>query len=103
MGGQGLGRWPSYGSLTSAEETTEDYFALEIREVKRHGLMAPEAEEIPGVARLEWIPAGFGGELGGFLRPWFLCPRAGCQRRERSSTVGSRNGGCAGARWPPSS
>ena len=68
-------------SRTPSKESTEDYLALDIREVKREGLIDPDQEEIPGVARLEWISAGFGGGSGGFLRPWFVCPRAGCQRR----------------------
>ncbi len=81
MGGPGSGRWPGWLGGSPCKETTEDYFALDVREVKRFGLIAPMAEEIPGVARLQWIPAGFGGEQGGYLRPWFLCPRAGCARR----------------------
>lgn len=79
MGGPGSGRRP--GRRSSCKETTLDYFALDIREVKRFGLIVRGQEEILGVARLEWIPAGFGGAEGGFLRPWFLCPRAGCHRR----------------------
>ncbi len=77
MGGLGSGRWPEE---SRRKETTEDYFALDIRQVKRFGLIAPNQEKIPGVARIEWIPAGFGGgAAGGFERPWFLCPR--CQKR----------------------
>jgi hypothetical protein len=41
---------------------------LDIRAVKRHGLIAPDQEEIPGVAHIEWAPAGFGSDLG-LLRP----------------------------------
>ncbi len=81
MGGLGSGRWPSKLGGGPRKETTEDYFALDIREVKRYGLVAPGQDEIFGVAHLEWVPAGFGGERGGFLRPWFLCPREGCGRR----------------------
>lgn len=81
MGGPGSGRWQGYMSLTPSKETTEEYFALDIREVKRHSLIVPDQEEIPGMARLEWISSGFGTGEGHALRPWFLCPRAGCQRR----------------------
>ena len=81
VGGLGSGRWPSYISITPSKETTEDYFALDIRQIKRHGLIAPLAEEIPGVARLEWITSGFGAGEGYALRPWFLCPKDGCHRR----------------------
>ncbi len=82
MGGLGSGRWPGYMSLTiPLKETTEDYFPLDIRAVKRHGLIAPGTEEIPGVALIEWVSSGFGAREGTFLRPWFLCPRDGCGRR----------------------
>jgi hypothetical protein len=66
---------------TPSKKTTEDYFALDVRAVKRHGLIAQGAEEIPGVALIEWASSGFGASEGQFLRPWFLCPRDGCQRR----------------------
>ncbi len=81
MGGLGSGRWPGYMSLTPSKESTEDYFALDIRAVKRHGLISQGAEEIPGVALIEWTSSGFGAGEGHFLRPWFLCPRDGCARR----------------------
>ncbi len=68
-------------SFTPLKETTEDYFALDIRAVKRHGLIAQGAEEIPGVALIEWASSGFGAGEGYCLRPWFLCPRDGCGRR----------------------
>jgi len=75
VGGPGSGRWPRDFGINRGKETTEDYFALDVREVKGLGLIDAEAmpEEIPGVARIEWIPAGFGSKVG-FLRPWFLCP-----------------------------
>jgi hypothetical protein len=65
------------------KETTEDYVALDIREIKRHGLIDTEEmpEELPGVARIEWISSGFGGGEGHYLRPWFRCPGEKCGRR----------------------
>ena len=81
MGGLGSGRWPAWLDGSACKETTEDYFALDIRAVKRHGLIADGQEEIPGVARIEWISAGFGAGDGHVLRPWFLCPREECHRR----------------------
>src|SRR5829696_5138687 len=70
---------------SACKKTTEDYFALDVREVKRHGVIDAEAmqEELAGVARIEWISAGFGGSPGEdyALRPWFLCPREKCGRR----------------------
>ena len=68
---------------SQCKETTEDYFALDIREVKRHGLIDAEEmpEELVGVATIEWISAGFGAGEGYALRPWFLCPRDNCGRR----------------------
>lgn len=82
VGGFGSGRWPGYMSLTMPlKKTTEDYFPLDIRAVKRHGLISQGAEEIPGVALIEWVSSGFGAGEGYCLRPWFLCPRDGCGRR----------------------
>jgi hypothetical protein len=68
VGGLGSGRRPSWLDGSPCKQTTEDYFALDIRAVKRHGLIAPDQEEIPGVAHIEWAPAGFGSDLG-LLRP----------------------------------
>jgi len=62
---------------SQCKETTEDYFALDIRKVKRHGLIDAEAmpEELPGLARIEWISSGFARAAEGcYLRPWFRCP-----------------------------
>ncbi len=67
--------------LNPPKETTEDYFPLDIRAVKRHGLITQGAEEIPGVAFIEWVSSGFGAGEEQFLRPWFRCPREGCGRR----------------------
>ena len=92
MGGPGSGRWPDE---RPCKETTEDYFALDIREVKRFSLIALGQEEILGVAHIEWVPTGFGGS-GGFLRPWFLCPREGCQKRVPILYGDSESGGHPG-------
>ena len=75
MGGFGSGRLPGY---PTGKQTTDDYFALDIRELKRRGLIAHPQRQLPGVARIEWAPAGFGNPLA--LRPWFLCPRNDCQK-----------------------
>ena len=83
MGGVYSGRWLSWMDGSHCKETTEDYFALDIREVKRHGLIDAEAmpEGISDVARIEWISSGFGSGEGYARRPWFLCPREDCGRR----------------------
>lgn len=80
MGGPGSGRWPDE---SPRKETTEDYFALDIREAKRYGLIAPDQQELPGLAHIEWITSGFCGAAAGgcYLRPWFLCPRDECGKR----------------------
>jgi hypothetical protein len=79
MGGPGSGRRPAWLDESPRKETTEDYFPLDVREVRRHGLIGPDQQELPGVARIVWIPAGFG--LPRALRPWFLCPRDECGTR----------------------
>jgi hypothetical protein len=38
VGGLYSGRWPSWMDGSACKETTDDYFALDIREVKRQGL-----------------------------------------------------------------
>jgi len=81
VGGPGSGRWPSWVDGSESKETTEDYFALDIREVKRHGLIETGQNELVGIARIEWISAGFGAGEGHFLRPWFRCPRKKCWKR----------------------
>jgi hypothetical protein len=81
VGGFGSGRRPAWLDGKACKETTEDYFALDIRAAKRHDLISVDQEEIPGIARIVWISAGFGTGEGHALRPWFLCPREGCQRR----------------------
>lgn len=63
------------------KETTEDYFALDIRAVKRHSLIDTGQEELLGISPIEWIPSGFGAGEGHYLRPWFRCPREKCGRR----------------------
>lgn len=77
MGGPGSGRLAG----DPRKETTEDYFGLDVREAKRHGLIDPGQQELPGVARIVWIPAGFGLPQTQALRPWFLCPRNECGKR----------------------
>ncbi len=83
MGGVGSGRQPAWLTGSPSKETTEDYFALDIREAKRYGLIAPGFEELPGIARIEWITSGFGAPQGSdcYLRPWFRCPRKECGKR----------------------
>lgn len=49
MEGIGSGRWP--GEIPG-KENTEDYVALDIREAKRLGLIAPDQQELPGIARI---------------------------------------------------
>jgi hypothetical protein len=61
VGGVGSGRRPAWLTGSPSKETTEDYFALDIREAKRYGLIAPGLQELPGIARIEWITSGFGG------------------------------------------
>jgi hypothetical protein len=57
-------------------KTTDELPALDIRKLKRAGVIAPEQELVEGVAHLEWTPCNFGGE-----RPWFVCPGKGCAKR----------------------
>ncbi len=57
-------------------KTTDELPALEVRKLKRAGVIAPEQELVEGVAHLEWTPCNFGGE-----RPWFVCPGKGCAKR----------------------
>ncbi len=57
-------------------KTTDELPALDVRKLKRVGLIAPGQERLQGVASLEWTPCNLGGE-----RPWFVCPHEGCSRR----------------------
>ena len=86
MGGLGSGIYPR---KRRAKRTTEDLPALDVRALKREGLITPGQEELfiaeakPAAVRLRiaWTPSGFiGGGLGP-LRPAFVCPGAGCGRR----------------------
>ena len=82
MGGPGSGRKPAWlDDRTHCKETTEDYFALDIRAVKRHGLITTGQEGLLGIARIVWRSSGFGAPEGSHLRPWFICPLEDCQRR----------------------
>ena len=64
--------WPE----EDGRKTTDGLPALDVRELKRDGLIGPGQELAEGVARLAWTPCNFGGE-----RPWFVCPGEGCGRR----------------------
>ncbi len=57
-------------------KTTNEIPALDVRKLKRAGLIASGQEQLEGVAHLEWTPCNFGGE-----RPWFVCPGEGCGQR----------------------
>jgi hypothetical protein len=72
VGGFGSGRLPG----GSGRHTTDDLPALDVRELKRAGLIDPGQERVENVARLAWTPCGIGG-----ARPWFVCPGEGCGRR----------------------
>ncbi len=51
-------RWPGeYG-----RKTTDELPALDVRQLKRDGLIAPSQELVKGVARLAWTQCNFGGE-----------------------------------------
>ena len=96
MGGIGSGRRPGEGSM---RVTTDEVHALDVRDLKRKGLIAAGQERVgvvtrfrkrsrrlaPGEKRivelvanlrLTWTPCNYGGS-----RPWFLCPGEGCGRR----------------------
>ncbi len=72
MGGIGSGRWRG----ESGRWTTDDLSTLDVRALKRAGLIAPAQEGVEGVAHLAWTPCNFGGS-----RPWFVCPGDDCGRR----------------------
>lgn len=57
-------------------KTTDELSALNVRELKRAGLIDLGQELVEGVAHLSWTPCNFGGS-----RPWFVCPGEGCGRR----------------------
>jgi hypothetical protein len=73
--------------------TTDQLSGLDVRELKRAGLISPGQElvcvkvnfrkrgeervvEVEGRLRLVWPPCNYGGHT----RPWFLCPGEGCGR-----------------------
>ena len=80
MGGVGSGRQRS--TLDNHRQTTDQFGTVDIRSLKRKGLITPGLEWIGGGPydapwlALEWTPCNFGGE-----RPWFICPGEGCGRR----------------------
>ncbi len=57
-------------------QTTDEHPALDVRELKRTGLIRPGQELVEGIAHIAWTPCNFGGS-----RPWFVCPGKGCARR----------------------
>ena len=94
MGGKGSGRRPGEGSM---RVTTDQLPSLDVRDLKREGLIAGGQERVGVVARfrkrsrrlapgekrivklvanlrLTWTPCNYGGS-----RPWILCQ--GCGRR----------------------
>ncbi|MDP9484967.1 MAG: hypothetical protein M3Q49_04085 [Actinomycetota bacterium] len=82
MGGWGSGKYAREG----ARRTTDDLLALDVRTLKREGVIAQGQEELAvagGALRLglEWTPSGFAGKR--HPRPWFVCPvpEGGCGRR----------------------
>ena len=64
--------WPG----EDGRKTTDEFPALDVRKLKRAGLISPGQELVEGVAHLAWTPCNFGGS-----RPWFVCPGEGCTRR----------------------
>ena len=56
--------------------TTDEVAALDVRALKRAGLIGPGQEVVEGIADLAWTPCNFGG-----FRPWFLCPSGECGKR----------------------
>lgn len=71
MDGFGSDRWPEEGG----RKTTDELPALDVRELKRDGLIDQGQELVEGVAHLAWTSCNFGGS-----RPWFVCPGEGCAR-----------------------
>ncbi len=97
MGGIGSGRRRSESGRR--KQTTDQLPALDVRHLKRCGMIHPDQEradflwrfrrragatspgperayEVVARLRLAWTPCNYGGS-----RPWFLCPGAGCGRR----------------------
>ena len=99
MGGKGSGRQRGASKAPALRQTTDQLPGLDIRGLKRDGLITPGQERVcillsfrepsaalaPGEVRivdieaqldLTWTPCNYGGS-----RPWFLCPGEGCDRR----------------------
>jgi len=96
MGGIGSGRrrGTPAGRRPTTRQTTDQLPSLDVRSLKRKGLIAagqehanvlayfrrrkqgpgPELVEILARLRLTWTPCNYGSD-----RPWFVCP--GCDRR----------------------
>jgi len=53
---------------------TDELPFLDVRTLKRGGLIDQGQEQLEGVAPLAWTACNFGGS-----RPWFVCP--GCDQR----------------------
>ena len=73
-----------------SKRTTDELSKLDVRKVRRKGLIAPGQErlELPQERelRITWTSMPQGGE-----RPWFVCPGAGCRRRVALLYLGGRN------------
>jgi hypothetical protein len=63
VGGLGSGRRPSWLDGSPCKQTTENYFAVDIRAVKRHGLVAqirrrsqasPTSSGLPPASAARW-------------------------------------------------
>lgn len=72
MGGYGSGR----RRVKSGKRTTKEYRSLDVRELKRCGLIFEGQKQVENVASLQWTSCNFDGS-----RPWFVCPGDDCGRR----------------------
>ena len=72
MDGGGSEVW----SEGSVRRTTDEVASLDVRVLKRAGLIGPRQEVLEGIADIAWTPCNFGG-----FRPWFLCPGSECGKR----------------------
>ncbi len=86
MGGMGSGRrrgGPPTARRRRRPPTTDQLPALDVRSLRRSGVISDPAQERVGGGpkHLPWIPLSWTRCAFGGLRPWFLCPGAGCGRR----------------------